>query len=366
MSLNCLKKIEFFDWNSLSCMDRAILYAALTMNEESAIPFILLRYHFSEYLRKWSKLGRCDHLYYKKICQILGLDLELILCEDGELETQIGCEINESTKFVCAVDNYYQKDSNYYNAIHHPHFICLYGYASGSFDAYDEDYSGQFWIKENFLHGIRYVSKSISIDELKILANTQHLFDRKNACILYKISKKRSVNNQMSKLCKEYYRQLEYMVNNANQELDFLLHKISLFRSFQEEYNKEYRALVFGKTPMLEDQKKSNLKKLIKYPGGWCYAESRIKHIGAQKKFFELCSYNSPPINAFLEQFNDILHLSEALELQVAKLVITGSEHDFDIALEMFNNIYRREIDAYIEAIKQYKYFEEAINVFSK
>lgn len=366
MNSSCLKKIEHFEWNSLSCMDRAILYATEELKKNSLVSFILLRYHFTEYLRKWKKIGRCDWSYYKELLETIGIEIELQECRHNELEDIARKMLDGNSKIVCAVDNFYQEGSNYYGIIHHPHFICISDYSSGAFKAFDEDYTGEFWKKENFSKGIKYIPKEITSKKLKELANTRCLFNGTSDCTFYKITKKENDLDVLAIACDSYLHQLNYMVNNADNEQTFLLGQISTFQSQQEKYHKMYFDIFAKGLNVTDDKVKSDLKKLIKYPEGWCYAESRMKHISSQLRFFEQCDCDSQPISLFVNQLSELLRMFGELELQIAKQVATGKKTEYENAVKIFEQIYAQEIEAYRGAIAQYDCFRKAIHAFCK
>ncbi len=364
MNPNCLKKIECFDWNALSCMDRSILYAVEDLKENAAVLIILLRYHFSDYLKKWKNIGKSDYLFYKNLLSSIGVDIELLSCAQSDLGRVVCEELDRENRIVCVVDNYYQKGCNYYLTAHHPHFICLLDYSSGFFKAFDEDYTGEFWLKENYLNGIRYISKDITIDTLKALSDTSNLFNGRYDNMLYKISMKPCNLDVVSIACDLYFKQVKYMLDNEEDELSFLLEKIKTFESSQKDFHNMYCNIFLKNDDSTVDEAKEKLKKLIKYPGNWCYAESRMKHISSQLHFFEVCRYESHPTNAFTERLRIIMRLYRDLELQIARCVMSGLVEDLQKAMCLFNTIYKQEIEAYRSVVVQYEYFREAIYVF--
>lgn len=336
LDIKPIENINKYDWNALSCLDRALAIISENVRENSYLYYLLFKPMFKDYLNRDMNLSIGDDKYYEIIQKKSNVFFKHIVKvqNNNNLINTLIKEINDNNALVLVTNNKYRKGSMSFNKKNHPHFIVIKGYnkVKQVFYAIDEDMGVDYSKTENFKNGINYIEQEFDFDYIKNLMSDINCFtkfkeyqDKVFSYYAFKVEKQNMCNeNEILNLLNEQCLKLKEE------------NELAIIKKAIEEHS-----LTLDKNKKLTIEDIAYLKNWIVYPG--VLVKLGIHHIQIKilNKFLEIHKYKI--YNKLRSEITNLLEKYENIRLLVAKMVIFQDNTIAPIIYNKFENIYETE-----------------------
>ena len=369
------KFVNRLNWSVLSCHDKALAIAAESLIENASLYFLLFKFAGRDNLISDRNMGIGSDGYYKYIEDESGLTFERCYINGSLLFNELKRLADTKATVVFLVNTKYQKGARLAGKKDHPHFMVYKGYSEQGYHFIDEDWSKEYWRIKSTDTDVCYVERIIGFDELEALAcgisscNVFPLDQSKKEkagsphFVYYKLVNSVCKPCRLDRIQARFIETFSQYLESEKEHYAYIISEMEKFKeklgerraetikevnsrlSFDEQ-EKDIEAMRAQEAAARKDQIFAIRSRFI-YP-----YESEL--IGAHADFLQTISrLVELRTNLFCEKdvwlkgTKELLEQYEMIKLQISRGVILVDASIVDRAMELFENIYKKECAHY-------------------
>lgn len=341
-------KINTMDWNTLSCLDKALALAASLCHQNAFWNFILRKYSESDCLTRCVPLDYADTVYYDRIGRFAGIKIQHRPVSRNSSYAVISESLKSGNLCVIIINNKFRAGSKHFGIKDHPHFVLITKIHNGICSIIDEPLEREFWKPENYKNGVEYSRQNVEYNSL--LAMTQNI-DRFAQCLGFQVNSTDDLYcfliepiefvTEKNQIILILNNEIALMVDSAESHIDYINREIT---KFQKSYFDRYQRINLSDTIDMNELHKSDslgIKEKTYFPYEWKLAKFHMTYF----KTIMRCVSN------FVGEVKETKFDADSVNLNYAKLqmllsrdIIKNNHSDFPHLTDMFIKIYQTEI----------------------
>lgn len=162
-----IENLNSINWNGLSCFERSLCYASMHFVPSSWIAFLLLKMDFRNSFFAETKYAIGSDKYYHDLLGFLGLDFEWHYCFEKDFYADINHDVTNGFEIVLCANTFDIDGTKDFKNKNHPHFIFINQLMDKGTEIIDEDWTKEYWNKENSKTELIYLKKYVEYGKLK-------------------------------------------------------------------------------------------------------------------------------------------------------------------------------------------------------
>ena len=258
-----------FNWNVLSCHDKALCVAAESIKKNAALFFILFKIAGRDFLRRHYDMGIGDAKYYSYIGEMCGLNLQRHYGHKEDFIDELKRLADSQEHCVLMINTKYQRGARLEGKKDHPHFMAYQGYDGDDFYFIDEDWTKQYW-KTKDVDEVIYCQRKISKDELIMLGtnvDTCNIFGNEDIVpqdkyfMYYLLTKTNEQSCELDEIRELFKKELTYLVQHNIELMDYAKREMDMFSQKLTEYREK---MVLNVRERLDEKEREEDEKAMK------------------------------------------------------------------------------------------------------
>lgn len=348
--------LEKLNWTALSCHDRALAIAAENLRPNSGVCFALFRMLGSDRFERYTEMRVGDDQYYAFLSQMTGIRIVRHFVDADNFSSCIQDHLNQGHLLVCATDNMYNPQSNYFGIKSHMHFVVIGpGAQQGAVQCVDEDWSKQYWNPDNCKNGIQYISTMRSMEELSTLClhmrgcdsffrEEPTLKDRNvEYSVLYSLDTNQCNPLPVETIIRQYHTQLEDLLEHDVHHSQYLQNQYEVFyRNFDTMLDSMPQLTLETASGLLKNDP-HGLKKYVYYPAELRCWLAHYQHLSAQYQIF--VQQKHPSAQELAQELAQILEKYSIVQNSIIVAVVQKQRMLLAHAYHLFMQLYQMEVE---------------------
>lgn len=356
--------INKLDWMGLSCQDRALALGCEEIKSNSSLYFMLFKYVGNDYLFRNYLVDISDDAYYKYICDMMGINIELKIEKSENLLEVITKERTDDERIVLVINCINDDRSRMYKKENHPHFVLLKSVCreKGILNILDEDFSKEYWLAKNSKDGVNYIESEMPISEMIKKCRDVNKFSKMNTnedvCAYYVL---KSVDNQKcipEKILIMFYDQIKEYLKRANDINKYSLETFEHFCSQIDVVRDMIAEEIKSKVDVQTDKQAKLLDDGCFWPSeysSWLAYPYESKIAFAHQQFLYLNAVVFKELNLNIgdavNKLNELLKGYGELKTQIAYAVLSKSHEECENCYKVFKKLLDLE-EIYFKELK--------------
>lgn len=328
-----VKLLQKINWNGLSCFERALCFGAMSFNKNSLYAFLLLKMRYRNYFSDLGKYSIASDDYYLKLFSILGLGFERKTCDRDKFLYELQKEMEKGAYVIICTNTYDIEGTKDYKNKNHPHFIPISEFNDDKIIIIDEDWTKNYWYKENAKDEVIYLPKSVSFNDLIRYASRYYICSddcRENNCCYITVYKKELKQADLSIVLQEYLQSLEIVLENKSLYFEQI---VPCVKSFYKSFEKYITALGdAGRVEVNELQSSQSnfvLKNRYIYPGDLELIACHHFYLDSQYQALKLMFSSIFIESQLYKNFDLLLSKYNCIKLFIAKdIYVKKADHE--------------------------------------
>ena len=353
---NDFSKINRMDWNTLSCLDKALALAASLCHQNAFWNFVFRKYSESDCLTRCIPLDYADTEYYDKVGFHAGIEIQRRSISRNLSYAAIRESLKSGNLCVVIINNKFRPGSKHFGVKDHPHFVLIIEMHNGICSIIDEPLEREFWKPENYKNGVEYSRQNIDYNSLLAMTHNTDQFAQRlgfhvnNTENLYCFSiasiklapEKTQINTILSN-------EISLMVDSVNSHTDYINREIT---KFQKSYFDRYQRLNLSDTIDISELHKSDplgIKEKTYFPYEWKLAKFHMTYF----RTIMSCISDLVDETKIKSYAADCIKLDYAkLQMLLSKDIIKNNYSNLSHLADMFYKIYYTEISLLSNMLK--------------
>lgn len=367
--------VNKLNWSVLSCHDKALAIAAESLIPNASLYFLLFKFAGRNNLLSDRNMGIGNDSYYKYIENESGLVFERCYINGSLLFDELKHLADIKATVVFLVNTKYQKGARLEGKKDHPHFMVYKGYSEQGYHFIDEDWSKEYWRIKSTDTDVCYVERVIGFDELEALAcgiSSCNVFpvdqSKKEKAgsphfIYYKLVNSACKPCHLDSIQERFIETLSQYLETREEHYAYIISEMEKFKQKLGERRAETIKEVNSRLSVDEQEKDTEAMRaqeaaarkdqIFAIRSRFIYPyESEL--IGAHADFLqtisrlvELRTNSFPEKEGWLIGAKGLLEQYEMIKLQISRGVILVDASIVDRAMELFENVYKKECAHY-------------------
>lgn len=353
---NDFSKINRMDWNTLSCLDKALALAASLCHQNAFWNFVFRKYSESDCLTRCIPLDYADTKYYDKVGCYAGIEIQYRSVSRNSSYAVISESLKSGNLCVVIINNKFRPGSKHFEVKDHPHFVLIIEMHDGICSIIDEPMEREFWKPENYKNGVEYSRQNIDYNSLLAMTFDTDQFAQ---CLGFHVNctddlywfsiapidlapEKTQINSILNN-------EISLMVDSVESHTDYINRELT---KFQKSYFDRYQRLNLSDAIDMSELHKSDplgIKEKTYFPYEWKLAKFHMTYFRA------IISCISDLVNEtkIISYAADGIYLDYAkLQMLLSKDIIKNNYSDLPHLADMFYKIYYAEISVLSDVLK--------------